>query len=300
MSVAAESFAGAMSFGYRDRGGALQQVRSTIAVGWCLAVGLTIALFQNPLVLVAVGVATALMSVHCRVWREVLTLVALFAPLAVVIALINPIVSQQGQTVLVAQLPLPVFGSIDITRESLVYGAILGLRSLAVFAVCALYVATVDPDELLSVLRRFSVRSAITASMAVRFVPVLARDGANMALARQCRPGEPVKARSFARAVFARSLERSSDAALALETRGFALARPLRVQPPRRRVADWVVIASASVTAILCVLGSVLDLAYFDGFPTTLVEAAPVDMAFAFALFVALSAPLVIRRKGSK
>lgn len=300
MSTAAESFAGAMSFGYRDRGGPLQQVRSTIAAGWCMAAGLTIALFQNPLVLAAVVLATALLAARCRVWREVLTLVALLAPLAVIIALINPIVSQEGATVLVSQLQLPLIGAIDITREAVVYGAILGLRSLAIFAVCALYVTTVDPDELLSVLRRFSVRSAITASMAVRFVPVLARDGANMALARQCRPGEPVKARSFARAVFARSLERSSDAALALETRGFALARPLRVRPARRRAADWIVLGSALAVVVLCVAASAFDVAFFDGFPVTLIGSAPIDIGFAGAVFVALAAPALIRRRGEK
>ena len=36
--------------------------------------------------------------------------------------------------------------------------------------------AAVDPDELLKALRRISYRSALTASLATRLVPVLARD----------------------------------------------------------------------------------------------------------------------------
>ena len=38
--------------------------------------------------------------------------------------------------------------------------------------------AAVDPDELLKALRRISYRSALTASLATRLVPVLARDAA--------------------------------------------------------------------------------------------------------------------------
>ena len=300
MDSAANTFANAMSFGFRDRGGSLQHARATIAVGWCIAAGLAIALFQNPLVLAAVALATALVAINCRVWREVLTIVSLLAPLAALIALINPIVSQEGQTVLVSQLQIPLIGAIDITREAIVYGAILGLRSLVIFAVCALYVTTVDPDDLLRVLRRYSVRSAITASMAVRFVPVLARDGANMALARQCRPGEPVKARSFARALFARSLERSSDAALALETRGFALARPLRVKPIPRRAVDWLVLVSASAGVALCVFGASDRLASFSGFPVTEIDQGAGDIGFALAIFVVLALPALVPRRSRR
>ncbi|MBK5230864.1 MAG: hypothetical protein JJE27_06810, partial [Thermoleophilia bacterium] len=172
---AANAIARGLSFGYRPRGGPLQQARATAAIGWFLALGLVVALYENPLVLVAVLAATFATAARCGVFREVGFAMAFSAPLALLVAIVNPVASQQGLTVLVAGIHLPLLGTFDITREAVVYGLVLGLRAFALFAVCALYVCTVDPDELLRVLRRYSVRSAITASLAVRFVPVLAR-----------------------------------------------------------------------------------------------------------------------------
>ena len=115
-----------------------------------------------------------------------------------------------------------------------------------------------------------------------------------------CRPGEPVKARSFARALFARSLERSSDAALALETRGFALARPLRVKPIPRRAVDWLVLVSASAGVALCVFGASDRLASFSGFPVTEIDQGAGDIGFALAIFVVLALPALVPRRSRR
>ncbi len=71
---------------------------------------------------------------------------------------------------------MPVFGQIDVTVEATVYGGVLGLRALGVIGCGALYSVAVDPDELLRAFRRVSFRSALTAALATRMMPVLARD----------------------------------------------------------------------------------------------------------------------------
>ena len=63
-----------------------------------------------------------------------------------------------------------------------------GLRFGALVLVFSLYSAVVDPDEVLQLLRRFSYRSALTASLTTRLVPVLARDASRMSDAARCRP----------------------------------------------------------------------------------------------------------------
>jgi energy-coupling factor transport system permease protein len=297
VSRAADTAARVLSFGYRDRGGPLQQARATTVIGWCVALGLVLALFMNPLVLAAVLLAVAVMAWRCRVIPEMMLALAISLPVTILIALVNPIASQQGVTVWAAGLHVPVLGTFDITQEAVVYGLILGLRSAAIFAVCALYVCTVSPDELLRVLRRYSVRSAITASLAVRFVPTLARDGANLATARACRPGAPPSTSAVVRAAFARSLERAGDSALALETRGFALARPMRVVPAPRTLADYVVGACSIAVVALAVLGVVDGIAGFTAYPITELSTAPGDLAFAGAIAVAAALPAVLPRR---
>ena len=90
---------------------------------------------------------------------------------------------------------LPVFGQIDVTLEATVYGAVLGLRAIALVLCGALYTAAVDPDEVLGLFRRFSFHSALTATLATRMVPVLARDARRLAEAQRCRPGPAAVAR---------------------------------------------------------------------------------------------------------
>lgn len=300
MSRAADTAARVLSFGYRDRGGPFQQARATTVIAWCVALGLAIALFMNPIVLAAILVVVAVTAWRCRVVGEMLVGLAISLPITIAIALVNPIASQQGVTVLAAGLHLPLIGTFDITQEAVVYGLILGLRTSAIFAVCALYVCTVSPDELLRVLRRYSVRSAITASLSVRFVPTLARDGANLAVARACRPGEPPSTATVVRAAFARSLERAGDSALALETRGFALARPMRVEPPRRRAVDHVLVLSALLVVALTIGGTAAGVAGFTAYPRAEIATGLQDIAFAVLIAAAALLPALCPREESR
>ncbi|MBJ7458070.1 MAG: hypothetical protein JHD02_02665 [Thermoleophilaceae bacterium] len=297
MSRAVDTATRVLSFGYRDRGGPLQQARATSVVAWCVSLGLVLAVFMNPLVLAAVLVAVAILAWRCMVIPEMLIALAISLPVTLLIALINPIASQQGVTVLVSGIQLPLIGTIDITQEAVSYGLVLGLRSAAIFAVCALYVCTVSPDELLRVLRRYSVRSAITASLAVRFVPTLARDGANLATARACRPGAPPSTGAVIRAAFARSLERAGDSALALETRGFALARPMRVAPAPRSKADHFVGVSALGVAALAIVGVGRGIAGFTAYPLTDISTSVSDLTFAVAIAIVASLPALVPRR---
>ena len=108
---------------------------------------------------------------------------------------------REGLTVIARFGKLPPLGQIDVTLEALVYGAVLGLRALIVIACFALHSAAVDPDELLRAFRRLSFRSALTAALATRMVPVLARDARRMRDAQRCRPGSPRRGCALARAV---------------------------------------------------------------------------------------------------
>ena len=113
-----------------------------------------------------------------------------------------------------------------MTLEATVYGAILGLRAVALIMCGALYTAAVDPDEVLRMFRRVSFRSALTATLATRMVPVLVRDSHRFADAQRCRPGRPPSRLALMRAASSGVLDRALDVAAALEVRGFACARP--------------------------------------------------------------------------
>ena len=115
-------------------------------------------------------------------------------------------------------------------------GASPGLRVVVIIVALWLMSVAVDPDALLRLFRRISYRSALTASLATRLVPVLARD-ADAHERRRALPAASGRPRSaVARSALAGALDRSVDLAAALELRGYAMAgRPTRRHVPWSR-----------------------------------------------------------------
>src|SRR5207237_9362392 len=146
---------------------------------------------------------------------------ALFAaPFAVAIAVINPIVTRNGLTVIARGGDVPWLGNLDITLEATAYGGVLALRAVALVPAGALYASAVDPDEVLRLFRRVSFRSALTAALATRMVPVLVRDARRLTDAQRCRPGRPPSRLALMRAATSGALDRALAVTAARWVRG--------------------------------------------------------------------------------
>lgn len=281
---------------YERRASPLHAARAAVAAAWALVLATTALLFEHPLVLAGVVVATIggalLAGVGGRLWR-----MARFAvPFALLIALVNPFVVREGLTVIWRFGEIPPFGQVDITLEAVLYGLVLGLRALAMLLAAALLTATVDPDELLRLFRRVSFRSALTAALAVRLVPVLARDGRRLAEARRCRVDEPGRVAVF-RAVSSGALDRAADVAATLEVRGYRTsgAAPARVREPWSR-HDLGFAASALAVAVLMIGAELLDLAELEPYPSFTFERGPAELVLCAALVVVALLPFADRR----
>ena len=135
----------------------------------------------------------------------------------------------------------------------------------------ALHSAAVDPDELLRAFRRLSFRSALTAALATRMVPVLARDARRFRDAQRCRPGPPASRLALARAVTAGALDRAVDVAATLEVRGYGgSGRPARrVRPWSRH--DLAFAVSAAALAALGVAAALAGWETFEAYPRLVV-----------------------------
>ena len=128
-------------------------------------------------------------------------------------------------------------GQPDASRRSST-ALVIALRLLVVTLACLLVVCAVDPDELLRALRGVSPRSALTATLATRLIPVLGADARRLAEAQRCRPdGGAARRRASGwrvlRATVAGALDRSLDVAAALEMRGYGSRAPARPRASR-------------------------------------------------------------------
>ncbi len=284
---------------YRRRASPLHAARAAVGIGWCLALACAALLLSNPLALGALIVSILGAAILAGVAAEMRRAALLALVLAVTIAVINALVTRDGLTVIARLGDLPVLGVTDVTLEATVFGAVLGLHAAALIFCAALYSVAVDPDEVLRLFRRVSFRSALTATIATRMVPVLLRDSRRLADAQRCRPGRPPSRLQLMRATTSGVLDRALDVAAALEVRGYGVARaPARGSGRRPPVSRHDLAFGASAIGVLAIaIGARIgNLVPFRAYPTLNCPAGPRELLVALALVLCALAPFADRR----
>jgi energy-coupling factor transport system permease protein len=280
---------------YLRRASPLHAARASVGAAYCAALAACALIFEHPLALAAVAAAALGAAAGAGVGREVARTARFTLPLVVLVALVNALVVRDGLTVFARLGELPPFGRIDLTAEALVFGLVLGARVMVVVMCCALFTAAVDPDEMLRLFRRVSFRSALTAALATRLIPVLARDARRMADARACRP-DPGPRVAVLRAVATSALDRAIDVAATLEVRGYGAAgaaRPARAPWSRHDLA----FAAATVLIVaMAIVLRIVGVADFDAYPSLSVPFGAGELVFAAALVLVAVAPFLDRR----
>jgi energy-coupling factor transport system permease protein len=271
---------------YRSRPSTLHTARAGAGASLCGALALTGALYLHPLILSSALAAIVLAGVLAGVGREIVRSLKFALPFALLIAIINPLVYPEGDTLLFRGGE--VLGRrIDITLEATAAGVFNGLRVIVIVTAFGLLSAAVDPDELLRMFRRVSYRSALTATLATRLVPVLARDATRMGDAARCRPHPPGRL-VLARAALAGALDRAVDVAAALEVRGYSLGGRTERRPRAWSRHDWRVAAAAAALTVLSLAGAIAGVGSVEPYPTLQIETGSTEVILA-VLVLAIS-----------
>ncbi len=310
------------SFFYRRLASPLHAARAGVGALWAVALTAAALMLFHPLALLALTLAVLGAGYGAGVGRRLVGTLRTAAIVVVPILAINVLVSRDGLTVFARLGDLGPFGQGNLTVEAAVYGLVIGLKVTLLILITTLASLAVDPDELLRVFRRMSFRSALTASLATRMIPLLATDSERLAEAQRTRPGGmPTGPRARAAllgAVVGGSLDRAMDVAATLELRGFAAARPSRRSlssrlsgGPAGSVGSSV--ASRSVRrpfsrhdiAFACSAGAVLALSLlgrfggavsFDAYPLVRMPATAATGVVCAGLVAAVLLPFVDRR----
>jgi energy-coupling factor transport system permease protein len=283
-----------MTLFYRRLPSPLHATRAGVAALWVAALSVAALLLFHPLVLLALLAGVLLAGAGAGVGSTLLCSLRTGAVVWLPIVLVNVLVSREGVTVFARLGDLGPFGQGNLTVEALVYGAVIALKVTLLILITTLASLAVDPDQILRILRRLSFRSALTASLATRMIPVLVADAQRLAEAQRTRPdGPPSGTRgrvALLRAVIGGSLDRAMDVAATLEVRGFASASraPRQARPWSRH--DFAFLASAVAVLALAVCGRLAGAASFNAYPEL---HAPVGAATA-VLCVGLIAAVVL------
>jgi energy-coupling factor transport system permease protein len=282
---------------YRRRASPLHAARAAAGGAYCAALATCALAFQHPLVLGAVTLAAVVAGAGARASRDLLAAARFTVPLALMVAAINPLVVHEGLTVFFRLGEVPPFGQVDLTVEALVYGLLLGARVVAVALCCALFVAAVDPDEMLRLFRRVSFRSALTAALAARLMPVLARDARRMSDARACRPDASGPGRvAVLRAVATSALDRAVDVAATLEVRGYSTRTAARRERLPWSRHDIAFAGAAAALVAVAVAAKAAGVAAFTAYPSLSAPVGAAEVAVVAAVLVIAALPFADRR----
>ncbi len=222
---------------YTPRPGILQRAAPGAAIAYLGALVAISFLYSSPLVLAATGVAAAVAGVLAGASGAVRLAARMGLTLALLITLVNGLVTDRGDTVLARLGEWPLLGQVNVTAEALAAGAVIGLRAAVVMIVLAVYSACVDPDLVLRSLRPLAGRSALTATLISRMVPLAAADASRLREAATLRgpAAAPAGRGPLARRLLAGSLDRAVDVASSLELRGYGLDRRVKTRRVRSR-----------------------------------------------------------------
>ena len=290
------------AFAYRPRDGRMQRAAVTSTIAFVSAFVVLAFTYSNPIVLGAIGVAVATAGVAARAGEAVAASLRWGAALAFFVVAVNALVTHRGETILVRGYEVPVLGRLDVTLESIAAGGVIALRILVVVMAFAVYSACVDPDRVLRLIRPLASRSALTATLIARLVPLAAADHARLRDAAELRgPGAAPAGRApLVRRLVAGSLDRAVEVAATLELRGYA--RPARAPAGRIRrsrydlrfLATGVVVCAGGVAARLAGVGE------FQAYPTLSVDTDPTTLLLAAALPFAAWAPFAGERRSAR
>lgn len=277
-------------FAYTPRPGVLQGASAGAAVAYLGALVAAAFLYSNPVVLIAVGIAAALAGMIAGAGGAVRAALRMGLVLAGLIVAVNGIVVARGETVLARLGEWPILGRVDITAEALAAGAVIGLRAAVAMVAFGVYSACVDPDRVLRSLRPLAARSALTATLISRLVPVAAADATRLRDAARLRgpAAAPAGRPALARRLLAGSLDRAVDVAATLELRGYGGGGAASGRRERRRsrfdrrlyVCGLLVVATATA-------GKALGADGFSAYPSLEVSLGAPTLAV--AAFIALA-----------
>lgn len=222
--------------------------------------------------------------------------------LSLLLILINLIVSQSGETQLVAFPAVGLLGQIVITKESLLFAFTMALKLILVFALFFCYDAFVGADRSFTFFSRNAPTSALIVVLTSLLIPQIKRRVWETHMAIAMRGGNllgsnivaQVKSRiPLLKVLLLSTLEDSWTKAEALHLRGYGIGTRTRYYEDRLQPADWVFSLCLAVQLIVSVTAVFTLGGHSSFFPRATIQLSLGDCLAATALGLLFVAPLV-------
>ncbi|RLG22856.1 hypothetical protein DRN72_00690 [Methanosarcinales archaeon] len=218
---------------YKEANTPIHRMNAMPKIIWAITILILSLIFDNPVVLILLFVATIPPAVFGKIIKEWSFFVKFGLFFIPVIVLLNIAFNHNGEHILYSLgYDLPFFGSPVITLEALFYGIMMGVRLLVILSAFAIITVSVHPDDILMLMLKMKVpyKSVLIVSLSSRFIPTLLSDVETITDVQRTRGLELDRGSIIKRIknrfpvlvpLLANSLERSVEIAEAMEARAF-------------------------------------------------------------------------------
>jgi energy-coupling factor transport system permease protein len=222
-----------ISFRYKDKGTAIHKLNPFCKLGWVTSVFVLALIFDNPVYVALLFLATLPPVIAARVGREWASVMKFAFYLCLAIIIINALVSSHGAHVFwQAPFRIPVLGTPVLTVEAVLFGVGMSLRLLAIISAFAILTFTVHPDDLMLAMIKMKLpyKSVLVTSLTTRFIPTLIDDVERISDVQRSRGLELDRGNLLQRIrsrlaiiipLLSNSLDRTVQVAEAMESRAF-------------------------------------------------------------------------------
>lgn len=288
---------------YKDRDTPVHRLHPAAKMATVLAVVLAAMVLTHPNYLLALLVGTIIVAAAGRVLREWWSFMRLFALIALMVVVINALVSSRGETIFWEGPYIWGFGQLSISLEGIVFGIVMALRLYVVVAAFTIVSLTVHPDEFTHLLARFAYRSGLAVSLSTRFYPAVVRDAASIMDAQRSRGLDIDTGGRVARIrhrmpvimpLFHSSLERAVGTAEAMEARGFGSTERTRWMRRRWNARDIVAVTSAAAITALSIALALWGDGHPVYYPRIELEASALTLLWQTVLVALMALPALI------
>ncbi len=288
---------------YKDRDTPVHRLHPAAKLATVLAVVLAALVLTHPNYLLALLTGTIIVAAVARVLREWWSFMRLFGFIALMVVVINMLVSSRGETTFWEGPYIWGFGQLSISLEGIVFGAVMALRLYVVVAAFTIVSLTVHPDEFTQLLARFAYRSGLAVSLSTRFYPAVVRDASAIMDAQRSRGldldsrGRVARIRQRMPVImplFHSSLERAVGTAEAMEARGFGSTQRTRWVRRAWGASDFTAMVSALLVGVLSVGLSLWGDGHATYYPTIDLGASATTMVWQMVFVALMALPALI------
>ena len=255
-----------MNYAFTSKDSLYHKLNPMCKIVWSLAVVISALIFNNPIYLALLLLATALIAIYAKIFKEWVSYMRYCIFICMLIMLINPFFSHHG-THIIYEFPfkIPVLGKPEITLEAIAYGGGMALRLLTIISAFAILTYTVNPDDMLNSLTKIKpfYRSVYVTSLAARFIPTLVRDSDTITEIQMSRGFEinsggmiqKIKNRiPILIPLLSNSLDRAIQVSEAMESRAFGCSKKRTFYKNTRLSKGEFIIITSAIFAVLMVV----------------------------------------------